>query len=82
MLRNDVKPTKHSQKFCGLLDTRHGFTPIKEFTDGPLNGQYLTKSIIEKLLLQIPCALQVFSGIKLMPVGFGESYAGIWQLSA
>ena len=63
------------------LLTRHGFTPIKEFTDGPWNGPYLTKSKIEKLLLQIPCALQVFTGIKLMPVGFGESYVGIWQLN-
>ncbi len=63
------------------LLTRHGFTPIKEFTDGPWNGPYLTKSKIEELLLQIPCALQVFTGIKLMPVGFGESYVGIWQLS-
>jgi len=63
------------------LLTRHGFTPIKEFTDGPWNGPYLTKSKIEKILFQIPCALQVFTGLKLMPVGFGESYVGVWQLS-
>lgn len=63
------------------LLTRHGFTPIKELTDGPWNGPYWTKSKFEKLVLQIPCALQVFTGLKLMPVGFGESYVGIWQLA-
>ena len=63
------------------LLTRHKFTPVKEFTDGPWNGPYFTKLKLEKLLLQIPCALQVFTGIKFMPVGFGESYVGIWKLS-
>jgi len=62
------------------LLTRHGFIPIKEFTDGPWNGPYLTKSKIAKMLLRIPRALQVFTGIKLRPVGFGESHVGNWRL--
>ncbi|MDA3016498.1 MAG: class I SAM-dependent methyltransferase [Actinomycetota bacterium] len=60
----------------------NGFSPIKEFTDGPWNGPYITGLKLEKLLLQVPCALQVFSGRKFMPVGFGESYVAIWQLNS
>jgi SAM-dependent methyltransferase len=61
--------------------SQHGFVPIREYTDGPWNGPYFTSLKIEKLLFQIPCALQVLTGLKLMPVGFGESYVGIWQYS-
>ena len=60
---------------------QHGFVPIKEYTDGPWNGPYFTSSKFEKLLFQIPCALQVFTGLKFLPVGFGESYVAIWQYS-
>ncbi len=60
----------------------NGFSPIREFTDGPWNGPYLTGLKIEKLILQVPCALQVFSGRKFMPVGFGESYVAVWQLNS
>ena len=64
------------------LLSRNGFSPVREFTDGPWNGPYITGLKIEKLLLQVPCALQVFSGRKFMPVGFGESYVAIWQLNS
>jgi len=57
-----------------------GFKMIKEMTDGPWNGPYFTKAKIEKLLLQIPCAIQVFTGQKIIPTGFGESYVGIWEI--
>ena len=45
----------------------------------PWNGPYFTTLKLEKLLFQIPCALQVFTGLKLMPLSFGESYVGIWK---
>ena len=64
------------------LLSRNGFSPIKEFTDCPWNGPYVSGLKLEKLLLQVPCAFQVFSGRKFMPVGFGESYVAIWQLDS
>ena len=72
---------------CNLMTTanirqlllHHGYEPIKELTDGPWNGPYFTTLKLEKLLFQIPCALQVFTGLKLMPLSFGESYVGIWK---
>ncbi len=64
------------------LISRNGFSPVREFTDGPWNGPYITGLKIEKLFLQVPCALRVFSGRRFMPVGFGESYVAIWQLNS
>ena len=61
---------------------RKGFSLVREFTDGPWHGPYLTGLKIEKLILQVPCALQVFSGRKFMPVRFGESYVAVWQLNS
>lgn len=59
---------------------RYGFVCVKEFTDGPWNGPYFSSSKLEKLLFQIPCALQVLTARKFLPVNFGESYVGVWRL--
>lgn len=64
------------------LLSRNGFSLVREFTDGPWNGPYITGLKMEKFLLQVPCALQVLCGRKFLPVGFGESYVAIWQLKS
>lgn len=50
------------------LLSRNGFSLVREFTDGPWNGPYVTITGLkmEKFFLQVLCAIQVLSGRKFL----------------
>jgi SAM-dependent methyltransferase len=69
---------KSSMEWDAIFE-RSGFRKIRSYTDGLWSGPYFTKAKIEKYFLLIPIAIQIFTGWKVIPCGFGESYVALYE---